>query len=507
MNRTSPLCALFVLALGASTAAAQTAPKATPAPTQPPAAPAPAAPAAPAPATTTAAPVAPAATPAPAAPAPVAPATAAPAPAAAETSVPVVAAPEAAAPAPIAAETPAATFAATPEPEVVEKPIAGFDKGFFIRTPDDKFEIKFNARLQFRFTYDNVEYDQDGHDRANSARFELARARFGFEGFVFQKELTYLFQAEFGKGYVSLKDYYLNYEFDKWAHMRAGQYKKPYSREQLTSDGALELVDRVFFDEKFGSGRDIGLMIHDNFEKSPEIEYAAGIFNGFGDTSKTNAFTSNGTVTGTNDPTTDEVTGTTTVASNITNAPPKDTNGLSTFRPQLVARIGYNGGGIKGYREADLEYDDWDKFRYAIGASGLMDLNMNNSDNGVLNTEVDAMFKYMGAFLTGAIYTSSKRDGQDDFDTHQYAATAGFVQAGYMITRMIEPAVRWGIDNPTEDGEPTAQEFTGGLNFYFFKHDWKWQTDASFLKNVRETGGQFVESDDWRIRSQLQLAF
>ena len=58
-----------------------------------------------------------------------------------------------------------------------------------------------------------------------------------------------------------------------------------------------EAVDRAIVDKAFGNGRDVGLMLHNNYTKSPTLEWAAGVFNGTGDAAVT-MIRSNGACSG-----------------------------------------------------------------------------------------------------------------------------------------------------------------------------------------------------------------
>ena len=60
------------------------------------------------------------------------------------------------------------------------------------------------------------------------------------------------------------------------------------------------MSDRSITDKAFLGSRDIGIAIHNFYEKSPFFEWVVGVFNGTGDGAK---------FTGTNDPVTNVVTG------------------------------------------------------------------------------------------------------------------------------------------------------------------------------------------------------
>lgn len=383
--------------------------------------------------------------------------------------------------------------------------LVGYDGGFFIRTPNDKFLLKIGARLQARLEYDNNETHEtadDGTalsatDRDYKLAFSIPRARLKLFGNAFTKNLTYLFQVDFGKGFVMLRDFYADYAFfPKALQLRVGQFKRPFSRQQITSSGNQELVDRAITDEAFGAGRDLGLMFHDDYESSPPFEWALGVFNGTGDKP---TFTGKGTGTGTVDQTAcDPATQTCpVVVDKVEVTDGKFFNVPTKFDPMLVARLGYNYGGIKGYSEADLEGGP---ARFAIAASALADFDVDNDDKSSVRGEADLLLKVYGFDLTGAVYVASAQDGKR-FADQKYASVGFHGQVGYVVKNLFQPVFRYAIVNP--DGKDNnTQELLGGVAFYFFKHNVKWQTDGGAYLVENAAGGL----TNYIVRTQLQFA-
>lgn len=357
-----------------------------------------------------------------------------------------------------------------------QEPLVGYKKGFFIQSQDGRFKLKIQGRVQARYTHEFLDEQDD------RMAFSIPRARLTLSGHAFTENLTYKFQSDFGKGNVSLKDFYADYRFvPGWLHLRVGQYKRPFSRQQLTSSGQLEFVDRAITDRYFGAGRDIGLAIHNDYEKSPAFEYALGVFNGTGDQSH---LSGNVAV--------DLATGEGKIESGrFSNVPAR-------LHPALVTRVGYNHGGIKGYREADLEGGP---LRFAIGGSGLMDLNADGDDSSGIEGEVDYIVKAHGFSTSGAAYVSSAQSGPG-FSDQAFQAVGFHLQAGYVIADIIQPAVRYARIAP-KGPDNDLQEILGGLSVYFHEHDVKWQTDGGALLSQVPGGGR----TDFLVRSQLQLGF
>jgi Phosphate-selective porin O and P len=407
---------LFVAAALASTAVAQ------PAPPAPPPAPAPAP------------------TPEPA-PAPMPPAD----PAAGDPAAPVP-------PADPAPPTPPTT---TDKPAASEKKpgTAGYDKGFYLRDADDKFALKINGRLQPFYT---LNLGREPLDFKNA--FEVRRARIILEGHTYTKKLAYKLQTDFGKGFLTLKDYYFDVEFAKGTWFRVGQWKRPFSRQQITSSGRLEMTERSVTDRAFLGSRDLGIAIHNGYEKSPELEWTVGVFNGTGDAPR---------FVPTLDPTTGAVTG-----GAFTNVPGK-------FRPVWVARVGFNGNRIKGYSEADLEGGP---LRYAVGASIAVEGDNDDDNKSQQRAELDYVVKAEGFSVSGGFYLMT-----DQTDIKLYDQDLSFlgvhVQAGYMLTPKIQAAARYSLIDARLDEARDQQEIALTGNYYGFGHDAKLQAGVRLIKN------------------------
>jgi hypothetical protein len=351
----------------------------------------------------------------------------------------------------------------------VEGGSAGYDKGFYIRASEGDFLLRTEARVQGRFTGVS---EAAGDTREDGANFRINRARLTLGGHAFSKNIGYKFQTDFGKGDVILKDFYIDYEIGG-VHIRTGQWKRPFSRQQINSSGSLELVDRAITDKAFDAGRDIGVAVHNDYEKSPAIEWAVGVFNA--QTADKPIFDAG--------------------KYSYSNYP-----GL--FGPAVVARVGINQGGIKGYSEADLEGGP---LRLAVASSVLADIGMESKGQGAVLAEADFIVKHQGLSTTGGVYVSTAEGADGFFD--QSRNILGFhLQAGYMLTRQHQVALRYALVNKPDAVVPDATindtEIVIGHSMYTFKHNFKWQTDIGILAlNGAELG------DAIEVRSQLQLAF
>ncbi|TNF37080.1 MAG: hypothetical protein EP329_04035 [Deltaproteobacteria bacterium] len=347
----------------------------------------------------------------------------------------------------------------------------GYKKGFFIKAEegDKAFALTLNGILHPRFVYTF----RDGKDDAFD--FEITRARLGFKGFILTKDLSYKFVADFGKGDALLVDGLVNYAFSSDVQLRVGQWKRPYSRQFMASATGLQQVDRAITDKAFGAGRDIGLAFHNDYERSPELEWVVGIFDGTGEKPHYDVETDiNGLVIGVS----------------RTNVPTR-------FRPVLAARVGYNHGDMagEGYSESDLHPEKG--LRFGVAASGVVDIGIDD-DHGSISAEVDFILKASGFAASGAFFLRALTGDESGLD-----ATGFMVQAGYAIGGKVEPSLRYARVMPEDDADKTLQEIALAISAYFAGHTFKWTTDVAGLGS--EVGG--TSTTDWRLRTQLQLNF
>jgi hypothetical protein len=378
-------------------------------------------------------------------------------------------------------------------------PLVGYDKGFFLTDEKGLFKLVIGARIQGRLAFERIEShetDEAGEDVAattneDAYQFSVPQARLKLSGHVFSERVAYNLQPDFGnKGYPALISAYGDFALVPDAlHLRVGQWERPFSRQQITSSGSFRLVDRAITDKAFGAGRDLGVAFHNNYEKSPKLEWALGVFNGSGDKpwfegdfEGTGAADADGNIT---------VEGQVSSKAKATNVPDK-------LRPAVVARIGFITGKIMGYSEADLEGGP---FRLGMAASVQADFDASDEGKAATRADLDFIMKVEGFSLDGAVYLASVQDG-DGFADQKYGAWGLHAQAGYVIAGRVEPVIRYALVDLDGDDNNT-QELLGGLAIYVFKHNLKWQTEAGSVLRQDPAG----TLDDVVVRTQLGLAF
>ena len=358
---------------------------------------------------------------------------------------------------------------ADPEVKKEAKPVAGYDKGFFLRSDDGKYSLVLSGRVQPFYnltrsaTPNAADPDDDIVDYRNQV--EVRRARLVLEGNLHGKALTYKFQTDFGKGAVTVKDVHFDVQLAKEVWLRFGQWKRPFSRQQITSSGRLEATDRAITDRAFGAGRDVGVALRNNYEKSPDFEWTVGVFNGTGEAPRLT-----GTVT------VDPATGAGTLGTTTnTNVPAK-------FKPAVVGRVGINRNGLKGYSEADLEGGP---LRFGVAASLWLEGDFDDDNKSNHKIELDYMVKAEGVSTTGSLYAMTDQDGDNVLDAE--TTLVGFhLQAGYMANKHWQPVARFAWVNDPRQKAKTArdqQEIAVAVNYFGAGHDAKFQGGVRLIKS------------------------
>jgi hypothetical protein len=174
------------------------------------------------------------------------------------------------------------------------------------------------------------------------------------------------------------------------------------------------------------------------------------------------------------------------------------TNVPDRFRPTVVARLGYNHGGIKGYSEADLEGGGP---RFAVGASGLAELDSGGEGDSNVRAELDYALKLHGFSTTGAVYLATRSSGE--FGDQAFDAWGLHAQVGYVISGIFQPALRYALIDPTGE-DNRMHKVLGGLSLYFIGHNLKWQIDGGARLHEDPLVGDLT---DYVVRTQVQLAF
>lgn len=148
-------------------------------------------------------------------------------------------------------------------------------------------QIQFSGYTQIRYQA----FEETGKNRNDG--FDIRRARFDIRGSITPK-FSYRLQVNF-TGNPKLLDAYTEIKFSDQLTITAGQFRIPFSLENLTSMNRFELIDFSQAVDAFAArgkdvignhnGRDIGIQAAGTLLKNKNrvlAEYRLGVFNGSG---------------------------------------------------------------------------------------------------------------------------------------------------------------------------------------------------------------------------------
>lgn len=377
----------------------------------------------------------------------------------------------------------------------VAKPVAYQPgKGFTFTSSDGKFQLSLGGRGKFFYQY--LDRD-DANGAANEVSLSRIRAfKIYMGGYAYTKNLTYRVQVDLAKSGTAqmMEDAWINYRFLDEAQLQAGQFKMPFSRGELTSDGALQFVDRSNAVDTFKPSYDIGAMVQGK-TAGGKLAYNAGLFNGTGQsgTRTTNSGAWAARV----------------VLNPFGEMRYSEADLANTPNPLLSVGANYFANTLK--RNGNATFLDTSSTLPAYaGTSGWLGKAAANTaifDNtervDVGTYGFDAAFKWRGFSATGE-YFGGKADGQNSGRSVHSRGYYG--QAGYfLLPKHLEVAARYSSVDPNRDKSQDLQvEVTGAVSYYFQGHNLKLQGDYT---NIHKQVAGKQATDDKQVRVQAQLAF
>ena len=344
-----------------------------------------------------------------------------------------------------------------------------------LRLSFPKAEINLSNRLQVRYTHES--FDDIRNPPAtlptsleDKGSFRIRRFKTKFDGWIYTKDLTFELQLNWPDTANPLEDANLDYDLTggkKLFRLKAGQFKAPFSHQQLTSSGNQQLVDRSILDSAFAPARQIGLQVWGQVgpETVPDfVDWRFGVFNGNGRTVSAN-----------------------------------DNDDF-----EYVGRVMVSPWGSVGYSESNLEaYDLRVSFAGEYNNNDTVVQPATGSRTGtdvetfgaaVLVKAFKALFLY-GQYFSGesesAVGVESDRDGW-------------LIQGGWLLTPKWEIAGRFAEFDPNTDSDGNDQtEWRGGVSWYMNKHNWKIQADYGETKNEAAAATTNRRLKEFRVQAQL----
>jgi Phosphate-selective porin O and P len=411
---------------------------------------------------------------------------------------------------------------------------AGYDKRFFIKSPDDQFLLEFDTRFQFRHSYyltDEHKKDltkegirtADGVDSSGNA-FELERAKVFLRGHVL-KDLEYRIQLESDDDdddNTMLQEYELAYSFMPELGIKVGRYKSAFGRQENTSSGRLMLLDRSLANEVFNISRGTGVEVFGALPVADtKLHYRAGVFNGFDDEGSSPLSNND------NNPA---------VAARLelpllgaTMADFKNESDLM-FHDNAVMQLGTSFAYANATNENHLAGGLDDNYEVLV-KGGDSKTNIVEAGGEVTLFGADVALKYQGlsVILEGFYQHADLDEGAVGFENdfadnfigsrldvfglsgHEYDNYGWTAQAGYfLVPKTFELVSR--VSGVCVDGSNDSYEYAGGWNWYFAGQDLKLSMDVTYIDELPLVSStpnyDGVQNNSlFLIRSQLQFQF
>ncbi len=380
----------------------------------------------------------------------------------------------------------------TPQTQPVPSSFEWRDGKLRLTTANAYLEI--SNRVQFRFTEtfpdDEVAALPGTEGPGDSpGSFRIRRAKIKLEGWFWhppakgaQPRLSYELQLNWPAVTGSnpgalLEDASLAWDPAGRGQFRVivGQFKAPLGRQQLTSSGNQQFVDRAVVSDEYSRGRDTGVAVQ-GVLWSNRLEYRAGVFNG------------NGLTRADNDNDTFQV------------------NARLMWQPngnQTLAQRAWVSGAL--YSEGDFESTTVPIYAIAVSVEHN-DFHRTTANNDLKSrvVGVDGVFKFKGFSATGEYYVRRRTPETGE----PFGSNGGFLQAGMMLNpvRTWEAVFRYGqreVSDLTDDDE--IVEVRGGINYYYRRHTLKLQLDAGQVEDRR--GPDTATRTDRELRTQAQFTF
>ncbi len=374
--------------------------------------------------------------------------------------------------------------------------------GVTFRSGDNSLTL--GAYAQFRWALDDKEqYDADpatseGYLREDgpASSFSIPRVRILLGGGVYKPWLKYKFEYEIGRtsggsGSNKIKDAYLEVEKHPMFSVRVGQFKVPFSVQEMASDSKQEFTDRAITNSQFVPGRDLGVMLYGATEKR-FLGYSLGVFNGGGEGNsqddESHMFAGRVWI----DP--------------LGEYKPGETAVDGPEKPIVHVGLGFRTGEkMKGGDTFTPE-----------GEEDAVTIFESPDDQTAYNLEL--VFKSARWFATGEYFRMTEKR-ENPLPASSDRDSDGFhVQGGFMaIPQKLDVALRYAVVDPNTDAdEDRATEVRLGTSWFLKKHNYKLIADAgqvTYERNNSAVSGdnaRLVAQDEYtdtQFRLQLQLAF
>jgi len=349
------------------------------------------------------------------------------------------------------------------------------------------FYMEMSNRIQPRFTYelpdDSVKLA--GTENAGDAKgsFRIRRAKFKLEGWFYKPELEFEIQLNWPDASSAQPNRFVedaNIDWDiskkKTFRVRFGQFKAPFGRQQLTSSGAQQFVDRAITDERYNDARETGVALWGTLGTN-KIDWRVMMSNGNGRSNSNN----------------------------------DNDKFLWTGRVMWQAigntRMNQWGSGAL-LTEGDLgDSVNGPLLSFAAEAAKnnrWFTTTGNDPDNTTWG--IDGQFKYAGFAAWGEyLQRHTKPETGDKYQDAGFLAQASYAFKAPKLGpgAYLEVAGRYAKLDPNDlVGGDSREEIGGALSYYYNRHNLKVQADYRQVKDEAKKAGE-QKANEFRLQTQF----
>lgn len=364
-----------------------------------------------------------------------------------------------------------------------EKPLAGYEGGFYLRSADDAFRLQIYSRLQFQYFYQDFKPAVS----ADTSTFRMRRARFYLFGTLF-KNFSYSLWGSHGTGSAAPSNTF--WWADMTAHVvpqfniTAGMTTTPldlqgdgssgkmaFIEQNITGtqvDGVTTAISKTIARQAFGNPATLGLRIWGDISR---FHYAVGVANGD--------------------------------AQNVFNASRQPAYGTRVW-VDILGHTTVEGG----FNESDMAFSQTPLFLIGAGTSfdgqDATDANINNVTLNWAWTNAGSMlFQWKGFTILSEAYLRRMKVTTGNFTLDDFGY---YAQVGYFVIPKKLEIVGRAAQMFREGPNNNAYEYAGGINWFLQGNNVKWQFDASRLVDFdAEVGAGGTSTMRYRTMLTFQI--
>ncbi len=361
-------------------------------------------------------------------------------------------------------------------------------------TLGSNFYMEMSNRIQPRFTLelpdDSVQLAGTAGKGDSKGSFRIRRAKFKLEGWFYKPQLEFEVQLNWTDVNNTPPSQFVedaNIDWDisskKVFRVKFGQFKAPFGRQQLTSSGAQQFVDRAINDSRYNDARETGIALW-GVVGGNKLDWRVMMSNGNGRTQATN-----------------------------------DNNKYLWSGRVMWQAIGNTRMDQWGSGALLTEGDLGDSVAGPLLAlAGQFSNNNRYGSTTAVDLDnqtwaVDYTFKYRG-FATWAEYADRRSnpeapatgDRSPEFHDKGFLGQASYAwkAPGIPGASFFELAFRYAKVDPNDlvDGNDRS-EIGGAVSYYYNKHALKVQADFRQLKDDAANAGAGTTTNEFRLQTQF----